>query len=207
MKAASRRIDRARLWSILALVTVIVAGFLLTTGGFDRPGVLGTFLRLVAALVLVMLLVLAGAPYWYGRGIKRRLWDGDGAVAASVGLVVAVGWLMFLWQDRGLLGDAFDGEEAWPLALAPYLLLGVVWRGRALLPALLALLLCGMLDEMVNGMMCLPAEERCSGPTGTAYIAALIATPTILLGAAISHAVGFGGRRVANGHRRESFGR
>jgi hypothetical protein len=88
----------------------------------------------------------------------------------------------------------------------PYVLLGVVWRGRALLPALLALLLCGTIDELINGEICLPAEERCSGPTETAYIAALIATPMILVGAAISHAVGFGGRRVANGRRRESFG-
>jgi hypothetical protein len=140
---------------------VIVSWFLLTLGDFDSPDVLGTFLSHFEALVLVVLLVLAGAPYWYRRGVKRRSWDGDGGVAASVALVVAVGWLLFVWQDQGLLGIDSDGEEPWPLVAAPYFLLGIVWRGRALLPALLAFYVCGMLDELVNGTMCPPAPDTC----------------------------------------------
>jgi hypothetical protein len=193
---------------ILALVTVTVAGMMASFGSVESPDLLGTLVSLFPALVLVVLVVLAGAPCWYRSGVKRRPWDGDGdgAVAASVALVVAVGWLLFLWQDRGLLRIELDGEPWLPLVLAPYVLLGVVWRGRALLPALFAFYLCGMLDELVNGTMCPPADEPCFGPVGNANLIAFIATPLILLGTAISHAVGFGGRKVANARRRVSFG-
>jgi hypothetical protein len=77
--------------------------------------------------------------------------------------------------------------------LIPVVLLGVVWRGRALFPAVLALVFCGVVDELVNGETCLPASEwGCGGPVDAAYFSILIVTPMILLGAAVSHVVGLG---------------
>jgi hypothetical protein len=187
-----QRADLDRL-PVVSAVAAAAAGIALsqTNGlGFgSAPAAAGAVLAICA---IVGALVLAGAPYWYRRRAERRRWWSDGAVVVYVGLIVVAGWLLFAWDGNGLLGLSPDDEPAWLLALVPYAVLGYVWRGRALFPALVALLVCGGLDEMVNGELCVPSDELCGGPAADAYIAALIATPSILLGAAASHLLGIG---------------